>query len=301
MKAKDLAKQFYNYAQDVAKLKEPSAKYRAINYTRAGVFIEELFGDSIVTKTKIEKSDLSDRMKEKAILFLENSFNKNNFDKTDNKTNLIEELIKINGIGRERANILIKEGVKSVSDLKKKKYNDMLNNDTKLFLSIKPEKKIPHEHIKIFEEKLKLPIKYMFVGSYRRKKEFSSDIDIMLISNDENIIDKFLLEMEKKYKVYVYSKGKDKISLYIDFSVFGIKAIYKIDAFRCDVENKIPMLIYATGSREFNIYMRGKAKRMGYLLNQHGLFKEGKKIILKTEKDYFKILDIEYKTPENRK
>jgi hypothetical protein len=31
------------------------------------------------------------------------------------------------------------------------------------------------------------------------------------------------------------------------------------------------------------------------------LFKNDKKIILKTERDYFKILDIEYKLPEDRK
>jgi len=294
MRAKELAKHFYNYAQHVAKLKEASSKYRAINYTRAGVYIENTFEDEIMTKNKIEKSELSDRMKEKAILFLQ--------DTSFIASNLIEELISINGIGREKAKQLINEGVKSITDLKKKKYYEMLNNDTKLFLSMKPEKRIPHNDIKIFEEKLKLSgIKFKFVGSYRRKKEYSSDIDIMLISDNENIIDKFLLEMEKKYKCNVYSKGKDKISLLMDFSIFGIKAIYKIDAFRCNVENRIPMLIYATGSREFNIYMRGKAKRMGYLLNQNGLFKNDKKIILKTERDYFKILDIDYKLPEDRK
>ena len=47
--------------------------------------------------------------------------------------------------------------------------------------------------------------------------------------------------------------------------------------------------------------MRSIAKRKGYLLNQNGLFKNGHKVSgLKNEKDYFKILDMDYLEPEAR-
>ena len=49
--------------------------------------------------------------------------------------------------------------------------------------------------------------------------------------------------------------------------------------------------------------MRTKAKKKKMLLNQKGLFYRdtGKQIKkLKTEQDYFKVLELDYKTPEER-
>ena len=79
------------------------------------------------------------------------------------------------------------------------------------------------------------------------------------------------------------------------------KKIYKIDVFRTSIEDQIPMLLYSTGSKEFNIVMRGKAKKLGYLLNQKGLFKKGEKVDnLTSEKDYFDILGMAYQEPRER-
>ncbi len=224
---------------------------------------------------------------------------------------LIKELSGFMGLGPEKAKALIEAGVRNVNQLHLKKYKELLPEETKIFMELKPIQKIPREHIKILEPHLLKAsdetVSLTITGSYRREKPFSSDIDLMVVSDNENAIE-LLLERLKKIlegKVYPYSKGKDKMSLIVDMSNLleagSGSYVYKIDAFKTSPENSIPMLLYSTGSKEFNVSMRSKAKKMGYLLNQKGLFKDGIKINnLNSEEDYFEILDMTYKKPKER-
>jgi DNA polymerase/3'-5' exonuclease PolX len=188
-----------------------------------------------------------------------------------------------------------------------------LPEETQVFLKYKPDRTIPHDDIKRIEPfLLKLQsknIKLQIVGSYRREKANSKDIDIMLVSNDENAIENFLLSLKKisKNKAYPYSKGKDKMSIIINADAFiDSNKKYKLDIFRVKPENKIPMLLYSTGSKEHNILMRSVAKKKKMRLNQKGLFRikpDGvlEKINgLKTEKAYFDALGLEYLEPKKR-
>ena len=75
---------------------------------------------------------------------------------------------------------------------------------------------------------------------------------------------------------------------------------YKVDIFRTEKKYKNAMLLYATGSKVFNIKMRTIAKKKGYTLNQKGLYKNGKLIPIKSEKGFFKKLDMDYLEPEER-
>jgi DNA polymerase lambda len=213
------------------------------------------------------------------------------------------------GIGTERAKELIEAGVVSINNLHMKKYRDMLPDETKIFIDLKPLQKIPNEHIKLLEPFIMKAstknTKLTIVGSYRRGKPFSSDIDVMVVSTDENAIE-ILLENLRKIldgKVYPYSVGYDKLSLVVDMSalVKQPNCIYKIDAFRTTPAESIPMLLYSTGSKEFNVSMRSKAKKLGYKLNQKGLFKNDVRVEnLPTEQAYFDILGMDYLAPSQR-
>lgn len=228
------------------------------------------------------------------------------------KKKLIKELTSFMGIGEERAKQLVADGLTKINQLHMKKWLEKLPEETQLFLKLKPSSTIPHEDIVALEpyiNKLQSDdMKITLVGSYRRGKSTSSDIDVMITSDNPDIIETFLTDLKNSLdqKAYPYSKGKDKLSIIIDVAdILDKPAIYKLDAFRVSKENQIPMLLYSTGSKEFNIYMRGVARKKGYLLNQNGLYKkEEKKLIkienLNTEKDYFDILDIPYKEPNNR-
>lgn len=72
-------------------------------------------------------------------------------------------------------------------------------------------------------------------------------------------------------------------------------------------------LLYFTGSKNFNTAMRRKALKMGYTLSEYGLFKlirdengkiikgqKGEQLPTPTEEDVFRILEMEYKTPQER-
>ncbi len=63
------------------------------------------------------------------------------------------------------------------------------------------------------------------------------------------------------------------------------------------------MMFMYTGDQQFNIAMRNKAKGMGYLLNQYGIWtRDKKKALLQSEdeKDFFDFLKVPYHTPEER-
>jgi DNA polymerase (family 10) len=123
----------------------------------------------------------------------------------------------------------------------------------------------------------------------------------MIISNKKNILEDYLKYLDSQIpNIYIYSKGNDKISIILEIDS---KHRYKADIFRTNIEMQYSMLLYSTGSKNFNIKMRGRAKQLGYLLNQKGLFdKDGNKIIASNsnEKMYFKTLNMKYLKPEDR-
>jgi DNA polymerase/3'-5' exonuclease PolX len=145
------------------------------------------------------------------------------------------------------------------------------------------------------------------VGSYRRKKSFSSDIDILILSNKDNGLILFYDKLKKIFEdnIHIYAKGMEKMSFILNFKkVLNTESniLYKVDVFKANSSTYIPTLLYSTGSKEFNIKMRALAKSKGYLLNQKGIFKNNILVnkTFKNEKDYFDFLNIEYLNPEDR-
>ena len=140
------------------------------------------------------------------------------------------------------------------------------------------------------------------VGSYRRKKKDMGDIDI-LIKNEDNIeLNKIIDKLKENYYIKeILANGKKKF--------MGICKIDKLPARRIDIlltnkEHYYYTLLYFTGSYEHNIKMRKKALELGYSLSEYGLKNiESDKYIdneIKSEKDIFKILNMEYVKPEDR-
>jgi DNA polymerase/3'-5' exonuclease PolX len=219
------------------------------------------------------------------------------------------------GIGPKKAQQLIDLGFspknneveidKIAQELRKAKWQNYLGNETKLFLAANPKTPITRAEIKIVENEIKkLNVYAQIVGSYRRKKPISNDIDILVRVDDRNTLNRFVEMLPGKK--YICSRGPDKIAIIYSpkrKSATYKQAAYKIDVFGASPDEFIPMLLYSTGSKEFNIEMRRRAKSLGYLLNQRGIFERatGKKISgLKTELAYFKFLKMPFLEPEAR-
>jgi DNA polymerase/3'-5' exonuclease PolX len=282
-------------------LKNPqSSKYIILAYNNVYKKIKNEF-NTPVQINDIKKLDISDHMKNKLIFLLNQPINKNDL-KQIITNQLIDDLMNIPGIGKSKANYLIKLGITKISDLTKKKYLDQLNDDTKMILKYKPDRKVLHNDITKIKNKLTNYPNTIIVGSYRRKKAFSRDIDIMLVSDDS--INKYIDYLKTVFKeVHIYSHGNNKVSLIILIKKINEKKIYyKIDIFRSLVKYQYAMLLYSTGSKEFNIRMRLIASKMGYLLNQHGLYNKKNMSYIKvsSEHDFFKKLNMEYVNPEDR-
>lgn len=285
---------------------QPSQIYVIRAYNNVIYKIKESYesNDSITIKD-IKSLDITDTMKTKLTDLLKVKINTSD-RKQIKKYQLRDDLINVAGIGKTKADELIQLGLTNINQIKQKKWQSHLNSGTLILLKYKPLTRIPHAQIKKIESKLTSfkKAKAKLVGGFLRKKPHSKDIDVMLVSDKLNILDEYIVYLNTKFPaVHIYSQGDDKISLVLQISLNG--KFYKVDIFRSPKRYQHAMLLYSTGSKKFNIKMRGIAKRRGFLLNQIGLFKlpvtKGQEPIkVSSEKDIFKKLNMEYVIPTKR-
>lgn len=129
--------------------------------------------------------------------------------------------------------------------------------------------------------------KIQIVGSIRRKKENPKDIDIVLIPKNIEKLEEF---MRKKGR---YIQGGEKESTW---RVEGIK----IELYYTIPEEWGAYLLAYSSKKGAGIGLRIIARKKGFKLSQHGLFKNSKRIAGKTEKEIYKALGRDYKEPWER-
>lgn len=277
-------------------------------YDRVYKVIKETYNDKeLIVKNKIDKLNITEHMKCKIKYYFEHPdkmpvFSKN---KENNKKDLIKNLTKIMGIGNTKANELVDRGLNNINQITQKKYKELLPEQTKTYLSVKPIEKIPRKVVTDMKSFILGLSKeeIIIVGSYRRGAKFLNDIDIMVVSDDKKILEKIIKSLNNKSKkgdVYPYISGENKLSVLLKWK----GKFYKLDFFRTPKRSKWAMLLYSTGSKENNIKMRGRAKTKGFLLNQNGLYnRKTKKLLngnIKNENYFFYKLGLEYKEPKDR-
>lgn len=128
------------------------------------------------------------------------------------------------------------------------------------------------------------------VGSIRRKEENPVDIDIVLIPKTEESKEKIEALLRKKGR---FLQGGEK------------RASFRIEGVKVELYYTMPeewgaaLLAY---SSEFgaSIGLRVVAKKKGFKLNQHGLFRNTKRIAGKTEEEIYHALGRPWKSPEKR-
>lgn len=245
----------------------------------------------------------------------------------------ITELSQIYGIGPSKASLFYEQyGIKSIKDLIKASKNKKIILTHQMQLGIKYKNtlvdKIPHPLIKIAEKTILDKIKSsnsdliaVVCGSFRRKKDFSSDIDILLthpdITNTNNkqgifldkvvniltnffIIDK-LTESSKRH-FQGFATFKNIINNYPDFDV--VNSVVRLDIIIVPYSSYYSAIMHFTGSAIFNQKMRLHAKSMNMKLSEYGLYKyvNKKEILLEinSENDIFNALLLKYIPPEKR-
>lgn len=249
-----------------------------------------------------------------------------------NETKITSELLELVGVGPSKAKELLDQGITSIKDLKKKIKNKKIEVNEKVLLGLKyhgvykvniPRKEIDDMYklikkiIKKINKKYKLDEynKYIFeiCGSYRREKPFSNDIDILLSKlgdpeESKNHLKSFVKKLKKPIKENNNKEllvdditDKNIETKYMGFSKFKDNHIRRIDIRYISYESYNYALLYFTGSSDLNKKMRELAKSKGYKLSEYGLFnKNNKKFKVKSERDIFKKLGLEYLPPRLR-
>jgi DNA polymerase (family 10) len=222
------------------------------------------------------------------------------------------KMMSVPGIGAKRASMFYyKLGIKNIKQLEKAAKEGKVKK-LPLFKERAEEKVL--EGIKILKgKKGRMPLKQAekiarnvlrelrklkevkraeTAGSLRRKKPTIGDIDIVIETKKPQVVVEKFVKM--KFVKKVLGKGKEKATVMTD----GIQ----VDIRLFSEEDFGSGLLYFTGDKQHNIWLRRIAIKKGWKLNEYGLFetKTGKRIAGKTEQEIYKKLGVKMPRPENR-
>jgi len=139
--------------------------------------------------------------------------------------------------------------------------------------------------------KQKNVISASLAGSIRRCNEVIKDIDIVASAKDPLSFADFFVSLPEVRDIT--ARGETKVSIVFESGVNGDLRIVS--------EKEFPYALHHfTGSKEHNIAMRGRAKRMGIKMNEYGLFRETSIIPCESENDIFTALGLSFIPPELR-
>lgn len=140
--------------------------------------------------------------------------------------------------------------------------------------------------------------KAQIAGSIRRELSTVKDIDLVLLKNHNFTINNNPIFSQKEYQI------KESGNHWLR----GIYRGMNFDVRFCDDSCFGSMLLYLTGPKEFNIWIRSRAKKMGYKLNEFGLWDAKKTFAApkrmaptESESDVFYALGMDYIKPEDRR
>ena len=243
----------------------------------------------------------------------------------------INELEEVIGIGRVKAMEFYEKGIISVKLLKEKIETKEIEVNEKIELGLKYHGKyqvnIPRNeidkiysilkriiaiHNKSYSNK-KEHIIFDICGSYRREKQTSGDIDVLISKQGSLEEINYLLLFVNKLKENI-SVNNDKPLLvdditdknfetkYMGFLQYKNNPVRRIDIRFVPYESYYSALLYFTGSMELNKKMRNIAKDKGLKLSEYGLHKidDNTKLTINSEEEFFTALDMNYIEPKNR-
>lgn len=201
------------------------------------------------------------------------------------------ELIQFPGLGIKRANALYDLGVRSVDGLRKKEIFNTLPFETQLNLKYPVDRKLPWE----FADRVAklMPKDVMVLGSYRRHKPVVGDMDLLTTRKLEEV----MADIKKRVDVVGEFATGDKRHAFI--AKYGGK-YFHVDLFNCSEVELPTAILHWTGSLFSNIKLRSRAIKLGMMLNQYGLYKNGVRIPVSSERDVYEKLGLEYKDPQHR-
>lgn len=230
------------------------------------------------------------------------------------KATALDIFLGIYGVGPKKAEDLIAAGYTSLADLRSASEKDpkLLNKNQKIGLEYYADlqTRIPRaemdRHAATLMTNKPAALEGVIVGSYRREKPDSGDIDMLLRTSGPGIDaaaalrDFVTLLKEGGYIQEVLAHG--------DHKCMAICALPSGLSRRLDLLITPPAefpfaVFYFTGSDTFNVAVRAHALTRGFTLNEHGIVQVSTARSVsgvKTEKDIFSLLKIVWREPKDR-
>jgi DNA polymerase (family X) len=133
-----------------------------------------------------------------------------------------------------------------------------------------------------------------FAGSFRRGKETVGDLDIVIVSaHPDEAMDRFAAFPRLQE---VIARGDTKMSI-------RVAGGFQVDMRVVPAESFGAALQYFTGSKEHNVEIRGRAKKLGLRINEYGVYREENldhPIAGTTEESVYAAVKLPWISPEMR-
>lgn len=227
------------------------------------------------------------------------------------KTNPLNILTDVYGIGPKKAADLVAQGIVSIAQLRQRP--ELLNDTQKIGLRYYEDilQRIPRSEIEEYKHMFNTAFggegQMEIVGSYRRGASDSGDIDVIITADNPNVFTRFIdyLIIQAGIILHVLSKGPTKCLVIA--RIPSSRYARRVD-FLYTTPTEFPFaVLYFTGSKLFNTVMRHVALEQGYTMNEHGICHMNGKTkgepvqhTFGSEKDIFDFLQLAYKRPSER-
>jgi DNA polymerase (family X) len=136
--------------------------------------------------------------------------------------------------------------------------------------------------------------KITVAGSLRRGKETVGDLDIIVSGSNPNEALGRFVQFPRVHEVLVQGGNKASAKL-------GLERI-QVDVRALPVESYGAAMQYFTGSKDHNVALRQRALRLGFTLNEYGLYRldDNRKVAGETEDGIYETLGLAWIPPEMR-
>lgn len=228
-----------------------------------------------------------------------------------------DSLLACYGIGPVRARELVESGIKSIDDLRVAvaKNGGMLNDKQLIGLKYYEHlvQRIPRSEMLVHEATLYgahwrassgigREVVSRIVGSFRRGAESSGDIDMLVLGEDADELNRFVAELKRVgYLKEILAEGPKKV---LGICQISGGVARRLDLLLTPVSEWGYALLYFTGSDVFNVAFRSWALECGYTLNEHGMkpVRSGVRPVpfLKSEREIFTFLGLKWVEPRDR-
>ena len=247
-----------------------------------------------------------------------NEYENNNIDyNIDYNINYKNPFIDITGVGDVRAKKWLDEGIKNIDELKEAINNKKIKSTHHIDIGLKYyndfKQLIPREEIDIIKNIIKKCLKkndkkYIFevCGSYRRGCSHSGDIDILITHVTKYESENHLINIVNSLKEINFITDELTINGNTKFmgvcKVKGLPFYRRIDIRFVKYNSYYSSLLYFTGNKNFNIFIRKKALSLNMSINEYGIIDNTNNSVLSvySEKELFDKINMDYVSPLNR-